>query len=96
MAYVLSLSFGIATGGPPWSLPSVVYLAHLTRPGRKLPYGEDDKLVESEIGEPSDDGLIRIEHYQPKETHKAGYTADGKMTDWISIWTKRVEPIVSS
>lgn len=75
-----------STGGPPWALPPKIYMAHLPRPGKELPYTEDGELKESEIGEPSENGLRRIEHFQPKRTHAIGYSEDGKVTDWISIW----------
>ena len=75
-----------STGGPPWALPPKVYLAHLSRPGHKLPYGEDGELQESKLGEPSRIGLQRVEHFQPKRTHQIGYDAQGKVTDWVSFW----------
>lgn len=75
-----------ASGGPPWSLPPEIYMAHLPRPGKILPYAANGELVEAEIGEPSKDGLRRIEHFQPKRTHQIGYSEDGKVTDWISVW----------
>jgi len=76
-----------STGGPPWALPPHIYTAHLPRPGEELLYGEDGELVESTLGEPSKNGLQCIAHFQPNRTHKIGYTEDGKVTDWISIWT---------
>jgi hypothetical protein len=76
-----------STGGPPWALPPKVYLAHLSRPGEDLPYGEGDEgLLEAEMGEPSKTGLQRKLHFQPKRTHEIGYSAEGKVTDWVSIW----------
>jgi methyl halide transferase len=75
-----------SSGGPPWALPPKIYAAHLPRPGKELPYAEDGELVESEIGEPSKNGLRRIAHFQPKRTHEIGYSKDGKVTDWISVW----------
>lgn len=61
-------------------------MAHLPRPGQELPYAEDGELLDSKLGEPSPDGLKRIEHFQPMRTHNIGYGADGKVTDWVSIW----------
>lgn len=78
-----------STGGPPWALPPKIYMAHLSRPGRELPYAEDGELLESELGEPSKDGLHRLVHFQPKRTHQIGYSEDGKVTDWISVWASR-------
>jgi SAM-dependent methyltransferase len=75
-----------STGGPPWALPPQMYLAHLTRPGDILPYGEDGELLESKLKEPNKKGLQRIAHFQPQRTHEIGYSQDGKVTDWIGVW----------
>lgn len=75
-----------STGGPPWALPPKIYLAHLPRPGAEITYTEDGVLDESSLGEKTQDGLVRLEHFQPERTHQIGYSADGKVTDWISIW----------
>ncbi|KUJ11960.1 S-adenosyl-L-methionine-dependent methyltransferase [Mollisia scopiformis] len=75
-----------STGGPPWALPPKVYLAHLPRPGEDLTYGEDGELLEEKLGPPSKSGLVRIAHFQPERTHEIGYNAEGKVTDWISVW----------
>ena len=75
-----------STGGPPWALPPKIYMAHLPRPGKELPYGEDGSLLEDKLDEPSKAGLARIEHFQPRRTHEIGYDAEGKVTDYISVW----------
>ncbi|CAG8979066.1 hypothetical protein HYALB_00000195 [Hymenoscyphus albidus] len=75
-----------STGGPPWALPPKVYLGHLSRPGQELPYDEETGLLESELKEPGKDRLERLEHFPPKRTHQIGYNADGKVTDWVSVW----------
>jgi hypothetical protein len=75
-----------STGGPPWALPPKVYMGHLPRPGQELPYGEDGGLLDEKLGEPSKNGLQRIDHFQPKRTHEIGYNAAGKVTDWVSVW----------
>ncbi|KAK0107046.1 hypothetical protein ONS95_003757 [Cadophora gregata] len=75
-----------STGGPPWALPPKVYLAHLMRPGEELPYAEDGELLESKLGESNKSGLVRIAHFQPERTHQIGYNAEGKVTDWVSVW----------
>ncbi|KAF8862451.1 S-adenosyl-L-methionine-dependent methyltransferase [Acephala macrosclerotiorum] len=75
-----------STGGPPWALPPKIYMAHLPRPGQELEYGEDGELLEEKLGEPSSSGLVRIAHFQPERTHEIGYSSDGKVTDWISVW----------
>ncbi|KAE9377904.1 thiol methyltransferas-like protein [Stipitochalara longipes BDJ] len=75
-----------STGGPPWALPPKIYLAHLSRPGEELPYGENGELLDSKLGEPRKIGLQRIAHFQPKRTHQIGYDAEGRVTDWVSVW----------
>ncbi|RDL38009.1 Uncharacterized protein BP5553_05442 [Venustampulla echinocandica] len=75
-----------STGGPPWALPPKIYMAHLSRPGEELPYGEDGSLLEAQLGEPSKSGLQRVAHFQPKRTHEIGYDAEGNITDWVSVW----------
>lgn len=77
-----------STGGPPWALPPKIYMAHLPRPGENLPYAEDGELLESELGPPSKQGLQRLAHLKPKRTHQIGYSDDGKVTDWISVWSQ--------
>jgi len=75
-----------SSGGPPWALPPVVYQAHLPRPGKTLEYDDQGAIVESKLGEPLKDGLERIAHFQPQKTHEVGYDAEGKVTDWLSVW----------
>jgi hypothetical protein len=75
-----------STGGPPWALPPRIYLAHLPRPGEELAYGDDGELLEEKLDPPSKKGLVRIVHFQPAKTHDIGYDAEGKMTDWMSVW----------
>ncbi|CZT45249.1 related to thiol methyltransferase [Rhynchosporium secalis] len=75
-----------STGGPPWALPPKVYLAHLARPGEELPYAEDGELQDSKLGESSKNGLVRVAHFQPERTHQIGYDAEGRVTDWVSVW----------
>ncbi|RDW60911.1 hypothetical protein BP6252_12294 [Coleophoma cylindrospora] len=74
------------SGGPPWPLPPKIYQALLPRPGVELKYDDQGVLVESELGPPSPKGLMALAHYQPKKTHKAGYDAEGKLMDFVSIW----------
>jgi hypothetical protein len=74
-----------STGGPPWALPPKIYAAHLPRPGQELPYSADNgELLEAELDKPI--GVVRIAHFQPSRTHKIGYSAEGKVTDWVSVW----------
>lgn len=75
-----------STSGPPWALPPKVYMAHLPRPGQEVPYAEDGELLDAKLGEPSKNGLVRVEHFQPTRTHQIGYNVEGKVTDWIGVW----------
>lgn len=72
------------TGGPPYALPPKVYVEHLSHPGTDIPYDEGGHVKEGTLGEPSDEGLERIAHWQPERTH-----AIGKGTDWVGIWRHR-------
>jgi hypothetical protein len=81
-----------STGGPPWALPPKIYTAHLPRPGQELPYDEEGNLLEDKLGEPTEDGLARIAHFQPKRTHQIGIGADGKVTDWVGVWKHNGAP----
>lgn len=76
-----------SSGGPPWALPPRIYEAHLPRPGQELAYGEDGELLEDKLGEPCKNGIERIAHFQPAKTHPIGYNAEGKVTDWIGVWS---------
>jgi hypothetical protein len=71
------------TGGPPFALPPQVYEMLLPHPGQELKYGDDGHVVVEER-EMSEDGLIRVAHWQPDRTHEIG-----KGTDWIGIWSHR-------
>ena len=72
-----------STGGPPYALPSDVYLAHLSRPGREVPYDGSGYVVQTTVEE-TPAAFERIAHWQPERTHEIG-----KGTDWISIWQQK-------
>ncbi|THV47563.1 hypothetical protein BGAL_0302g00050 [Botrytis galanthina] len=75
-------------GGPPWAMPPRIYEGHLSRPGEVLPYNEEDCELEVEkLGLPHKNGLRRIAHFHPKRTNRGGYDADGKINDWVSVWS---------
>ncbi len=71
----------VDSGGPPWGLPEEVYLGHLGKPGEKLAYGDDCRIVIDKNDLVGPDGLERIAHWQPQRTHEAG-----KGKDWVSVW----------
>jgi hypothetical protein len=77
-----------SAGGPPWGLSAEVYLAHLAHPGEEFRCGADGKLVPGEVDRPTaETGLKRLARYQPARTHKAGYDGEGKVIDYISVWS---------
>lgn len=84
-----------SAGGPPWALPPKIYMAHLPRPGKELQYGEDGELLDTGLEKPSEDGLERLAHFQPKKTHEVGYDTDGNMTDWVGVWAHPKAPYSS-
>lgn len=64
-------------------------MGHLQRPGQNLPYDEENGLLEEKLGSPAEDGLVRLAHFQPRRTHQAGISVDGKVLDWISVWSHK-------
>ncbi|CAD6450104.1 2d253a80-84c3-4904-8f10-60554383f903 [Sclerotinia trifoliorum] len=74
-------------GGPPWAMPPRIYEGHLSRPGEVLPYTETCELEVEKLGAPHQNGLQRTAHFHPKRTNRGGYDSDGKITDWVSVWT---------
>ncbi|TPX15772.1 uncharacterized protein E0L32_000106 [Thyridium curvatum] len=83
--------------GPPWGLRSHIYLAHLSRPGRELPYTDAGDVVAQEEDELGDDpvgatadvagrGLKRLALIVPPRTHSCGVSEDGTVHDRISVW----------
>jgi hypothetical protein len=51
-----------------------------------MPYNEEGDIVESKLGEPSENGLERIAHIKPNRTHPIGIDSKGQVTDWIGVW----------
>ncbi|PQE19474.1 thiol methyltransferase protein [Rutstroemia sp. NJR-2017a WRK4] len=77
-----------STGGPPWAMPPRIYEGHLPRPGEVLPYTKEGCELEVEkLGPPHENGLKRIAHFQPRRTTKNGYDDEGKLTDWVGVWS---------
>lgn len=76
-----------SSGGPPWGLTAEVYVAHLSRPGEEVPYGQDGRPVGDDAGQPPADGLRRLVRVQPRRTHRAGYDSEGSIIDFISVWS---------
>ena len=86
-----------ATGGPPWGVSRGAYVAHLGRPGEEVEYDdvETEDVVPSAALEggslpsssSSSGGLRQLLRVQPGRTHQAGYDEDGRMIDYISVWS---------
>ena len=68
-------------GGPPYALPSTVYVHHLGHPGKEVRYDEDGHIQQDIEGRTDPAGLTRVAHWQPERTHEIG-----KGQDWVSIW----------
>lgn len=75
-----------STKGPPFGLPEKVYVEHLGHPGQKLPYDEEDNLLDDQIQSSPKTGLERIARWQPERTHEIG-----KGTDWVSVWRRKAQ-----
>ncbi|KAF4550317.1 Thiopurine S-methyltransferase-like protein [Elsinoe fawcettii] len=71
------------TGGPPWAVRPVEYVAYLSQPGERVEYDDQGFVVGIDEENPNrtEKGLIRAAHFQPDRTHEIG-----KGTDWIAIW----------
>jgi hypothetical protein len=72
------------SGGPPWALPSDVYVELFKRPGEEIQYDEDMKVVKQEREE-SDTALQRIAYWTPERTHAVG-VIKGIVKDRVSVW----------
>jgi len=70
-----------STGGPPFGVPSNLYVAHLEHPGVEQPYDGDGNLIMNEVKETGAAGLRRVAHWLAVRTHEVGAG-----TDWVSIW----------
>ncbi|KAG8413374.1 hypothetical protein J3458_012943 [Metarhizium acridum] len=69
------------TGGPPFGVPSPVYVAHLGHPGSEQPYDAQGNLLMDDVKAVESPCFQRIAHWKAERTHEVG-----KGTDWVSIW----------
>lgn len=70
--------------GPPFGLSADAYVAHLSRPGEKLPYteaGYPEGEAEVHLQKKNEVGLVRLERWKAERTHKIG-----EGTDHVSVW----------
>jgi methyl halide transferase len=75
------------SGGPPWPLPSVVYVESFKRPGEELRYDEEGKVVVEDKPE-SENALVRVAYWKPARTHQVGIIK-GEVKDWVSAWVHK-------
>jgi len=74
----------VASGGPPWSMPSLVYQELFKRPGEEIGYDETGKAVASDREENSK-ALVRVAYWRPVRTHPVGII-NGEVKDRVSVW----------
>nr|KMM64443.1 thiol methyltransferase 1 [Coccidioides posadasii RMSCC 3488] len=75
--------------GPPFASTPAMYMEHLSHPGEDIPYDDKGHVKSNPLQQPSDKGLERVAHWQPKRTHTVGMDDKGNVLDWVSIWRRR-------
>ena len=75
--------------GPPYGSPSNAYMEHLSHPGEKIPYDDDGNVRLNPLVGASKNGLERVAHYTPANSHAIGKNEAGEVTDKIAIWRHR-------
>jgi hypothetical protein len=81
-----------SSGGPPFSSPPEVYVAHLSRPGEEIAYAEDGSMKGDSLGSlggASEKGLERVGHWTPERTHEVGKDGKGNIRDFVAVWRLR-------
>ena len=78
-----------ASGGPPYSSPPTAYMEHLSHPGEKVPYDAEGQVKSNPLVEASPNGLERVVHFTPKDTHNIGKDEQGNVRDFVAIWRHR-------
>lgn len=76
-------------GGPPFASPSTAYMEHLSHPGKEIGYSADGLVKTNPLQPASEDGLERVGHWTPADTHAIGKAEDGTVKDRIAIWRHR-------
>jgi hypothetical protein len=76
----------LSTGGPPFGSPPEAYMAHLSQPGREIPYDELGCVQGNGADGAVKDALVRTAHWQPKRTHEVGKDEKGNVRDFVAIW----------
>lgn len=78
-----------AAGGPPFSSPPKAYMEHLSHPGEQVPYDTEGNVKWNPLAEASPQGLERVAHFNPKDTHSIGKDEQGNVRDFVAIWRHR-------
>ncbi|KAF1962398.1 S-adenosyl-L-methionine-dependent methyltransferase [Byssothecium circinans] len=73
-----------SSGGPPYSLPSLVHEELLKRPGEEISYDDTGKVVQTDRAE-GKDALVKVAHWTPERTVPVGIVK-GVVTDRVSVW----------
>ncbi|KAI1812368.1 S-adenosyl-L-methionine-dependent methyltransferase [Poronia punctata] len=76
--------------GPPWAAPPEEYLGYLSNPGAIPRKDEHGGVLAGKVETPMPGSLKRLVHIKPKRTHPGG-TKDGRVQDYISVWTQADE-----
>jgi hypothetical protein len=79
----------LSIGGPPYGSPSKAYVEHLSHPGEQIPYDANGNVKSNPLRQASPEGLERVAHFTPKDTHRVGKDEQGNVTDFIAIWRHR-------
>ena len=64
-------------------------MEHLSHPGENVAYDEGGQIKSDPLREVSDEGLERVAHWQPENTHSAGKDENGNVRDWVAVWRRR-------
>jgi hypothetical protein len=73
-----------SSGGPPFSLPSLVHEELFRYPGAEIMYDSGGKVVATGRAV-SDKALVKVAHWKPERTYKVGIV-NGEVTDRVSVW----------
>ena len=64
-------------------------MEHLSHPGEEIPYDADGNVKSNPLAETSPDGLERVAHWTPKDTHNVGKDEQGNVRDYVAVWRHR-------
>lgn len=64
-------------------------MEHLSHPGEDIVYEDSGQVRMDPLREPSENGLERVAHWQPENTHSVGKDENGNVRDWLAVWRRR-------